>query len=120
MARQRPLSLLLVGLACSFFAALYLLWLLLATWAPLAQLLAVAFGDADPLPDLVRVNLATTKTVRAAVLLGSVRARLDDGAPGHRRGPGAAPPLGTPGRDLRRRPGPSCWRWPAPLAGSGS
>ena len=76
MARQRPLSLLLMGLACTLFAGFYLLWFLLYAWTPLRQVLGVALGDTAPVEDLVRVNLASTATVRAAFLLGTVRVAL--------------------------------------------
>jgi hypothetical protein len=76
MARYRPLSLLLMGLACTLFAALYLLWMLLYSWPPLRQVVAVAFGDPEPLPELARANLDKTSTVRVALLLGTIRMAL--------------------------------------------
>jgi hypothetical protein len=76
MVRQRPLSLLLAGLGCALFAMLYLLWFVLATWTPLRELLGVALGETEALPDLTRLSLASTATVRAAFVLGAVRTTL--------------------------------------------
>jgi hypothetical protein len=76
MVRQPPLSLILMGLASAVFASAYLLWLLLYAWPDLQELIAAAFGDAAPLPDLVQNNLASTTPVRTAFVFGAVRAAL--------------------------------------------
>jgi hypothetical protein len=76
MARQRPLSLLLMGLACSLFAALYLLWFLVYAWTPLRELMSVALGATEPIEDLARANLTSMSTVRASFVLGAVRVAL--------------------------------------------
>jgi hypothetical protein len=79
MARQAPVSLRLIGLGLSFFAAAYLLWFLLYAWPHLQQILGVAFGDAGPITNLMHDNLAGAATVRAAVMLGSARVVLVGG-----------------------------------------
>jgi hypothetical protein len=76
MARRRPPALVLIGLGCSAFAALYLLWILLASWPHLHQLLTVFFGNPEPLPALARDNLASTGTVRVTMILGAMRCML--------------------------------------------
>jgi hypothetical protein len=76
MVRQRPLSLLSAGLGCSLFATLYLLWFLLSAWTALREVLAVALGNTEAVPDLTRLNLASAVTVRAAFVLGAIRGTL--------------------------------------------
>src|SRR5436309_16136645 len=67
MQRQRPPTLLVMGLGCCAFAALYLLWLLLYRRADLANLLAATFGNSDALPALQARGLGHASTVRLTV-----------------------------------------------------
>jgi len=67
MQRQRPPTLLVMGLGCCAFAVLYLLWLLLYRRADLAALLAATFGNSDVLPALQARGLGRASTVRLAV-----------------------------------------------------
>jgi hypothetical protein len=76
MLRQRCLSQLLIGMASVLFTVFYLVCLLIQALPPFRDLVAVAFGESEALPDLVRDNLASTSTVRTVFLVGSVRAVL--------------------------------------------
>src|SRR5947209_3154352 len=67
MQRQRPPTLLVMGLACCAFAVAYLLWLLLYRRADLGDLVAAALGNTDVLPGLKARGLARASAVRLTV-----------------------------------------------------
>ena len=66
MQRQRPLTLLVMGLGCCAFAVLHVCWLLLYRRADLAALVAAALGNSDAVAGLQGRGLARAAVARLA------------------------------------------------------
>jgi len=76
MERQRPQTLLVMGASCCVFAAFWFLWLFLAHAGDFLDLLAVAFGNREPLAELARHNLASAGPIRFTLALFAAQTAL--------------------------------------------
>jgi hypothetical protein len=76
MNRHRPPILLIMGACSCVFAAFWFLWLVAATGGDFLDLLQVAVGNRESLPELARHNLDSPSTVRIACALFAAQAAL--------------------------------------------
>ena len=76
MNRQRPPILLIMGACSCVFAALWFLWLVVATGGDYLDLLNIAVGNRDSLPGLARHNFDSAGTIRIAWALFGAQAAL--------------------------------------------
>src|SRR5437867_11180638 len=100
MQRQRPLTLLVMGLGCCAFAVLHVCWLLLYRRADLAALVAAALGNSDAVAGLQGRGLARAAVAR----LAAPHLLVDLALPAPRAGTGA----GLVGRGPPARWPPVC------------
>jgi len=76
MIRQRPLTLLAMGVSSCVFAAIWFLWLLSIHGGDLIAVLGGALGKSESLAELEHRNLASAGPIRVLVTLFAVQTAL--------------------------------------------